>query len=199
MRKKTIIFILFASIAFILFGYINFLNADNAIPQIDILKLKNGDLILRRGCSAESYAVYLSDNKSDFTHIGIVTIQNNTPYVIHAVPHKNKTIKKEKLTTFLNSKNTSKFTIYRSNYSPLALKKVALTAEAFYQQKIEFDSNYDLKNSSKLYCTELVLKAFEKSGLHLKLKTQNINILINSYQILFPSEFTRNPNFYKIY
>ena len=201
MRKIAIIFLLLISAVSILLSIANFVinGNDNIDYKIDTSKLKNGDLVLRCGRSAESYAVYLADHNSEFTHIGIIAIQNNTAYVIHAVPHKRKTVKKEKLSTFLNKKNASQFAVYRSNYPTLILQNVVDAAEEFYVQKIEFDSSYNLNNSSKLYCTELVLKAFEKGGLYLNLQTKKVDILINSYQILFPSEFTKNPNFYKIY
>lgn len=170
----------------------------NSIEIPKGLKLKNGDLILRCGKSTESYAVILADSNTEFSHIGIISIQNNTPYVIHAVPHKNHFIKKDKLTTFLSPKNASKYAVYRTKNTDEILKKVAFEAESFYTNKCTFDNDYNLKTNSKLYCTELVLKAFQNTGINLNLKVKEFNYILGKHPIIFPSEFTKTPLFYKI-
>jgi len=160
--------------------------------------LQNGDLILRCGRSTESFAVYLADANSEFTHIGIISIENSIPFVIHAVPSKTNLIQKEKLSTFLNSKNTSNFAIYRSNFNEVYLDKVVKIANSYYLNKYEFDTKYDLDTNTKLYCTELVLKAFNSCGANLKIKPKELNYIIGKHNIIFPSEFTKAPVFTRI-
>jgi hypothetical protein len=156
--------------------------------------LKNGDLVLRCGRSTESYAVYLADNNNtEFTHIGIISIENHIPYVIHAVPWKINTVKKEPLNNFINHKVASTYAIYRTNYNSTILKNVVNQANLFYQKKYTFDNEYDLTTNTKLYCTELILKAFRNAGINLNLKTKSINYVVGKHNLIFPSEFTKSP------
>lgn len=201
--KKKLLFFSIISFALIscLIVYYNFFSFQNASSNLDtttLSKINNGDLILRCGRSTESFAVYLADDNSEFTHIGIISIENEITYVIHAVPHKNKLVKKENINEFLKSKNASKYAVYRSNYNPFFLNKVVKEANSFYTQKYEFDNEYDLTTNTKLYCTELVLKAFNNVGLSLKVKTKEFNYMLGKHNIIFPSEFTKNPIFYRI-
>lgn len=199
--KTVLIFILsivIISLIVLCFTYFSFQNKANNINNIPLTNLNNGDLILRCGRSTESYAVYLADKNTKFTHIGIISIENETPFVIHSVPDKNKLVKKESLKEFLKPKNASEFAIYRSHYKKDFLDKVVQEANSFYIKKFEFDNKYDLETDSKLYCTELVLKAFNNVGVSLKIKTKVLNYGIGKHNIIFPSEFTKAPIFNRI-
>ena len=201
--KQRVFILSLVSLIIVIFiissSYVSFRNKTNLLKKINISAINNGDLILRCGRSTESYAVYLADSKAEFTHIGIISLENGTPYVIHAVPHNKNYIKKELLTDFLNSKNTSQFAFFRSNYDSLDLNNVVKNANSFYLKKIEFDSEYNLKTDSKLYCTELILKAFRNAGISLKLKAKEFDYGIGKYKIIFPSEFTKLPTFNRIF
>lgn len=160
--------------------------------------LKDGDLILRSGQSPESYAVYLADNNSEFSHIGIIKVENNIPFVIHAVPHKLKTIKKETLEEFLKPKNASGYAIYRAPLNQLQLNKIANEANTFYTKKLTFDNDFDLNTNNKLYCTELVLKAYKNSGIDLKIQPKTFNYILGKHAIVYPSQFINESIFSKI-
>lgn len=199
MRKNAVILTLLILVASILLGYFKFMQNNKFLPTIEISKLRNGDLILRCGRSTESYAVILADKNAEFSHIGIISIENNEVFVIHAVPSKDQFIRKEKINIFLGQKNTSAYAIYRTHFSQKFLKNVVSEAQNFYDKKFTFDNEYDLNSNSKLYCTELVLKAFQNSGINLKIEPQLFNYGIGKHQIIFPSAFTKAPLFYKIY
>jgi len=195
----TTLFIVFLTIvSLIVLGYFKFCLKNEASLSSNFENLHNGDLILRCGRSTESFAVYLAETNSEFTHIGIISIENDIPYVIHAVPSKTNLIQKEKLSTFLNSKNASKFAVYRSDFNEVYLDKVVKTANSYYLNKYEFDTKYDLTTNTKLYCTELVLKAFNNYGAILNVKPKQLNYIIGKHMIIFPSEFTKAPFFNRI-
>ena len=194
----SILSIVILSWVILYFTYFSFLNKTTNIKNIPLTNLNNGDLILRRGRSTESYAVYLADKNAEFTHLGIISIEDEIPFVIHIVPDKNKLVKKESLKEFLKPKNASEFAIYRSHYNKFFLDKVVQEANSFYLKKYEFDNKYDLETDSKLYCTELVLKAFNNVGISLKIKATIFNYGIGKHNIIFPSEFTKAPIFNRI-
>jgi len=192
MLKKGIILLVFLS-SIIIFTYSSFYFRSNQNSEINFSVIKNGDLILRCGRSTESYTVYLADKNSEFTHIGIISVENKIPYVIHAVPHKNKYIKKETLKDFLKPKFTSKFALYRNNLNESYLEKIVEEANLFYHNKYIFDSEYDLKTKSKLYCTELIINAYKNIGISLKLNAKKFSYVFGKHSIIFPSEFTKPP------
>jgi hypothetical protein len=185
-------------LVFLLNNYFSFKSKKYNSLKINSSVLKNGDLILRCGKSTESYLVHLADNTSQFTHIGIIAFENGNPYVIHAVPHKNKNLKKESFSDFLNPKNASSYAIYRSYYNTETLTKVVNEAQNFYFKKYTFDNEYDLKTDTKLYCTELILKAFNNAGIYLKLSAKEFDYVIGKRKIIFPSEFTKKAEFNRI-
>jgi len=193
------LFIVFSTIiSLIILSYFKFSIKNKASLYSNFENLHNGDLILRCGRSTESFAVYLADANSVFTHIGIIAIENDIPYVIHAVPSKTNLIQKEILSSFINPKNASKFAVYRSNINEVYLDKVVKTANSYYLHKYEFDTKYDLTTNTKLYCTELILKAFNNVGINLKIKSKELNYIIGKHPIIFPSEFTKHPFFTRI-
>ena len=193
-----IVFIILSSTFIITINYKNFNHLKRNITQIKLKDVKNGDLILRCGRSTESYAIYLADSNAEFTHIGIIKIENDTPYVIHAVPHKNNFIKKERLNEFLNPKKASKVAIYRTNFNSTILKNVVMQANTFFEKKYIFDNEYNLQTNTKLYCTELILKSFQNAGIHLNVQTKKLKYVIGNHAIIFPSEFTKKPHFKRV-
>jgi len=166
-------------------------------------KLQSGDLVFRRGISPESYVVIATDRKSRFSHVGILVKENNDWYVIHAVPGENKKgpdfIKKEKLAEFLAPQKASSFAIYRSKFPKAVNESAARHALQFYTNRLLFDNNYDLTTDDKLYCTELVIKAFNQTYLNLKkIHTTEFNFILGKKQLIFPGTLIENPNFTQI-
>jgi hypothetical protein len=165
--------------------------------------MQNGDLIFRRGHSTESQVVILTDRKSRFSHVGIICIENEMPLVIHAVPSENKRkpdfIKKEELTEFLNPEKASEFAIYRSDFSEEIKNRAAENAIQFFENKLTFDDKYDFTSDDQLYCTELVLKAFQPDILKsLKIKSTNLNFIFGNVDVIMPGNIIENPHFFKI-
>lgn len=171
---------------------------DAPIPEE--LKLQNGDLVFRRGRSAESHVVLATDRKSHFSHVGIVYFENRIPYVIHAVPGENKGgpdfIKKEKLATYLAPQKASTYSVYRSDYSEEINKNAALFANQLYREKLLFDNKYDLNTGDKLYCTELVLKVFQHAtNQSFSLNTTRLSVFIGNIDLIMPGNIIENPHF----
>jgi hypothetical protein len=136
------------------------------------IALKDGDLVFRKGRSIESQLVLITDRASSYSHVGVIYISNNTPYVIHTTPDESSYaidyVRMEKLSDFFSSENASRGSIFRlkKQYTNSA-KLAALKAKSFFDNKIVFDAAFDIKTENKLYCTELVWKAYQKIGIDL--------------------------------
>ena len=136
------------------------------------LVLKNGDLVFRKGRSIASRVVLITDRASSYSHVGVIYMLNEIPYVIHTVPDESENgidyVKMEKLSVFFSSEKASRGSVFRlkEQYENSA-KLAALTAKSYFDDKIIFDDAFDLISENKLYCTELVWKAYQKVGIDL--------------------------------
>jgi len=202
---KKIIFILLLVLLFVpVAGFLIFHYAVSPDAKLKGVALRNGDLILRRGRSIESFAIFLADNNRDFSHIGIVAMENGIPYVIHIVPgdteDTNEKVRKERPEAFLSKEKASRFAVYRSIFTAEELKAVASKAMEYYEKGIEFDNDYDLVSDQKLYCTELVLKAYQQLPINTQgFELQEVRIFSGVHEILFPGTFVHSPQFFLLY
>jgi len=203
--KQKILILLFFTILIVSLSMIivAITTKKNAIDyQAIASQLHNGDIIFRRGHSVESRAVLLYDQQKEFSHVGMVYFQNNQANVIHAVPYKTKEkeyVKKETLKNFLSPKNASNFAVYRPQIESNKKLKLAQQALYFYQNKIVFDNNYNLQTNNEMYCTELILKAFQRADIPLgDMRETTINLIFKKHNILMPSTLQKSKSLKRI-
>jgi len=192
---------LFTITILIVYFFFSFENSD--LKTFPVNELENGDLIFRRGKSAESQAVIIADRRSEFSHVGIIYIEKRTPFVIHAVPGENEGrkdyIKKEKLSDFLAPEKASKYSVFRSNFPKPINETAASVANRYYQDKRQFDNKFDLSTNDKLYCTELIMKAYQQaSNQPFKFSTTHLNIIFGTIDIILPGNIIENKHFHQI-
>lgn len=181
--------------SFTIFYYHNFKQE----LSIEDEKLKDGDLILRRGRSVESMAVCLLDNNHDFSHIGIIARESDIPYVVHVVPENPGFVLKEKTHEFLERSKASHYAVYRPLFKKHQLEEAAHKALSFYREKIVFDNHYDMNSDSALYCTELVIKAFKSVNIELyDIVPQEIHLVNGNYKIFLPGSFLKSSCFTRL-
>lgn len=178
---------------------------DHVINELKLLEVKDGDLVFRKGFSIESQAVLLADVNGDYSHVGIIVIRNDTPFVIHVVPDSIQSsidyTLKEELLDFFHPEFAAKGCIMRIKPSFEAIaKNSADTAYRFYENHISFDGGYDLLTDDKMYCTELIWKAYLFNSIDLVNENlSKLNIPLIKNKIIFPSALTNNSLFQKIY
>ncbi len=168
-----------------------------------LTELNNGDLIFRKGRSLESFAVCLADKEKEFSHVGLVVLRNGEPFVIHAVPYESdgveEFIKQERVEAFLSTEKASAFAVYRPGFVAEIRNRASEIALQFYQSKCTFDYAYDMKTESKLYCTELIFKAFREAGVELSgIHPSTVDFGFVQKQIILPAAFLKNPSFTRI-
>jgi len=162
-------------------------------------EFRSGDIIFRRGVSAESYAVRSLDGEFAYSHVGIIQRNGSDIEVIHASygeegqPEDGVMI--EPIESFLKPESASAAAVLRvtegSNKAPLtALRE----AEHFLKDATPFDDAFDLNTPDKLYCTELVWLAYKRAGIDLvDSKFDNLPLLIGGMNrpYLLPSSLFR--------
>jgi uncharacterized protein YycO len=169
------------------------------------IELQNGDLIFRRGRSIESQIVLLTDRNSKYSHVGIIYLKDKKPFVVHSVPSENGTeyelIKMERVEKFLSEDKAAQFAVFRLEDSLMNTTRVASEfAYNYYLNKFRFDNQYDLNSDTKLYCTELIWKAYKNAGVDLvQNRLHDINFIVINKKMIMPSSIIKSRLLQKVY
>lgn len=140
----------------------------------DASRFRTGDLLFVRGTSWRSRIVLLlNGGGSDFSHVGVVWHRNGTPFVIHATPNstddqRDGAVVVDSLHRFLSTEHVLQAALYRVNDRNRGIaKRAAAAARRFAAQDRPFDHDFDASTPGKLYCTELIWRAYRAAGLNL--------------------------------
>ncbi len=162
-------------------------------------RILNGDIVLRHGTGIASRAVMYADAGSDYSHCGIAITYGKRIMVVHAVPDEPDfngdvdRVKMESIENFYSSIRASKGCILRCTDKTIA-EKAARKAKELYHKNILFDHNYNIEDSTEMYCSELVEVAYFANGIDLSEgRRHNINLPgINLRNVIFPSDFLKS-------
>ena len=161
-------------------------------PIIDTERFRNGDLIFREGPSLNSeFVKAMSDNR--FSHVGMLFKSKGRWMVVHAVPdeseeHETDFVKCEPVESFLDpskARSSKCMRVRCDSYKALAAVKYAVVKA---DSHILFDNDYDLNDTSRLYCTELVWQAYRHQGINLVPRFTNVPMfgLGKTKDVIFP-------------
>ncbi len=157
-----------------------------------------GDLILIRGRHWRSRAVQTLRRREAFTHIGILVEQNDGLWVVHASPEaETEGVAVETLEDFLKSPHLRAVRVRRLGEGlPQMRNAASLAALEMGGQGLPFDGNFDLDSEDRIYCSELIWRAYCAVGVDLLEGIdwqERIPLLENP--ILMPSIFSNHPQF----
>jgi len=160
--------------------------------KIDTGLLVTGDIIFRKGISLVSRMVLLADGTSPYSHTGIIYRNGDSLLVIHSVPAENKDendiVKAETIEEFLLIDRAEAVAVYRLKEEFTEEKILTLSQFILFHSSnsTPFDDSFDLENDEKLYCTELIWKAYLQAGIDLiDSKFDNLNLpIVKGDQIL---------------
>ena len=133
------------------------------------VQLREGDVLYRLGGGIMSSAVLEADPNGGYSHCGIVVDSAGTLMVVHAVPGEPDyegdpdRVKMETPEKFFAKENAFKGEITRPRDAQIG-HKAAEVALRIYHKKTLFDHDYNNEDTTKMYCTELVIYAYEKAG-----------------------------------
>lgn len=167
--------------------------------------LRPGDLVFRRGTGLTSRAVLVADHGGRFSHIGIVTDSAGIAMVVHAVPGEPDyegdpdRVKMEPAKKFFSTINASLGEVCRPTDS-IAGEQAAVAAVAIYHRGVLFDHQYDDSDTTRMYCTQLVMECYRKAGIELTgPPTHTFNLPGMGCTCWLPSDLYHSPYVKPIY
>lgn len=198
---------LFKKIRFFYFCLLFLLSCSNSsqesfeIPE-DLLH--EGDLAFRCGVSVESIIVKIADQIGSYSHVGIVVKEQNEWKIVHIVNGESENtngkeiIKKEPVSQFFRTDRSKAGLILRYDTTDEVRRHLTQKAFELSQKELFFDHSYDLTDSSKMYCTELIQNIFLSSGIDLTEGRRSV-FPGSKNKIIFPSDIFKNQHLIKIY
>lgn len=125
------------------------------------VRLKTGDLVLRRGYGLMSRAVTAVDNGCEYSHIGIVVDSCGVPMIAHAVTGEpdfegdKDRVKLDNPDCFFAEDHASAGCILRCK-DTIAARAAARKALELYKRGLLFDHFYNIQDSTRMYCCEFI-------------------------------------------
>lgn len=148
-------------------------HGEEAPLNVPLEQLKNGDLALRCGTSLESHAVIgVNGENGPFSHIGIVVEVDGEWFVAHAVPGENESgepeyVKLDPIMVYFGRDRAKLGSIMRVTDDSTACRKATDYAQWAVGAKKVFDNSFDWEDTTRLYCTEMVQRAYLHAGIDL--------------------------------
>lgn len=180
--------------------------ADQSVCAVQELELQEGDLLFRRGSGILGRTVSALDQEGRYSHVGIVVQTSQGWCVVHAVPAEHDfegdfdRVKCEPIAQFWDARRASHGAQYR--YEGLGECRHAIARHACYwaEQAVPFDHQYDLADSSQLYCTELIERLYAAQGISLSEgRRTHFQFPSMSGDYILPSDITKNDLLTPIY
>lgn len=163
-----------------------------------LMHLEEGDLLFRRGTGFVGHIVTMADKEGHYSHVGIVAYKDSTPFVVHAVPHEHDfegdfdRVKCEDARSFIGRYTECVAGIYRPQVSD-SLKSIAANhALRLSERQVPFDHDYNLDDTTALYCTELIEYVYSLVGVSISEgRRTDINLPGMTGQYIMPSDLTK--------
>ena len=168
---------------------------------------REGDIVFRRGTGAKANVVLQVDKEGLYSHVGIIVERDSEFMVVHITPGERQEgetedrIKMEKPEQFFSRKRAKHGAVIRLKDSLEYAQKASAEAYRLYQKGITFDHDYMLEDSTKMYCTELIWKAYLSGGKDVtqgrRSRLENVPLFSGEY--IYPSDIFANEEFKLIY
>lgn len=177
-------------------------NGNAPTPRSDVdsllVHLEEGDLVFRRGTGFVGHVVTMADTEGHYSHVGIVVCKDSSHYIVHAVPHEHDfegdfdRVKCEDARSYFGRYTECVAGIYRLQVSD-SLKSIAANhALRLSEMRIPFDHDYNLEDTTALYCTELIEYVYGLVGVSISEgRRTDVYLPGMTGQYIMPSDMTK--------
>ena len=144
---------------------------DYQVPELPYSQMRTGDLVFRTGISLYSQLINAHTDTVQYSHVGLLVDLDSSWYVVHSVPKELdqpddfERVKLEPVDTFLSLRRCLHANLV---HTPLPrTDRVVSRALEYVRDSVMFDKAFDLEDTTKLYCTELIWRLFLIEGIDL--------------------------------
>ena len=192
--RTSVIYIMF--ISFLIISCSGTKGERSILP--DGMVLADGDIVFRRGTGMMSHTVVAADG-GRYSHVGIVVDSAGVKMIVHAVPDEPDfpgdidRVKMESPRKFFSTINANVGEVMRYTDKNVA-SVAAREAMRLYRCGLLFDHDYDDNDSTKLYCSELVERAYLGAGVSLTEKRRHDFVVPGFHfeHVIMPSDIYEN-------
>ncbi|MFK8271164.1 YiiX/YebB-like N1pC/P60 family cysteine hydrolase [Capnocytophaga stomatis] len=137
------------------------------LTQEDLKKIRQGDIILRRGYGffSDLIAKKLNDSVFDVTHSGILYLKEGKWWVIHSLSSDASDtdgMQEQPLNQFLKGSMPEKIIVVRpKSINVEEGQQIVNQAKYYLERRIPFDRMGIIDEPSQMYCTELIWQILE--------------------------------------
>lgn len=158
----------------------------------DSVPIREGDIIFRQGIGIEATLVNKIDSASLFSHVGIFVDTLGGKYVVHILPRDNGDnekggIRLQSVADFLRPDRARAYAVIRIGGDGCGARKAADYAKSCLRADIPFDYTFNTEDSTMMYCSELVWRAYLQGGIDISEGRRHC-IPAMAYPVIFPSD-----------
>ncbi len=139
----------------------------DSFAHLDPARFEEGDLILRRGSSTVSGFIARGlPGSCEMSHCGILTAHGDSWQVVHSISGKISDldgIRIDSLQDFLRQAQPGKAIHIKPRFS-IDRHAISENAHKYLRRRIPFDHDFDLEDSNRMYCSELIRQVYLDSG-----------------------------------
>lgn len=164
-------------------------------PEIPISNFRSGDVAFRLGRTIESRAIAADGG---YSHVGIIIRKDSTLQVAHIEPSRNgsELTKYESLEQFFHPDNATSGAVMRIEDLD-STQRTAVEDYLFSCKNISFDHNYKLSDSTQMYCTELVYRAFLEIGI--EITNVRHRVPLAHEEVILPTDISKSDKLIEIW
>jgi hypothetical protein len=125
--------------------------------------IREGDLVLR--CGNDFISESLSDfsqNEKLYSHSGIAMMEDGAMYVYSNMAgdiNPDEIMRRDIVDSFITPVQNIAVGIYRYDITNAELENLKNIIHSHYENKLQFDMNFDLASDDKMYCAEMIAKS----------------------------------------
>lgn len=167
------------------------------LPKIPVELLQEGDIAFRRGYGIASQMVLHNDVNGMYSHVGVVVRTDEGLMIVHSVPGDSNSdsemVRIESVAQFYDVEASQCGAILRMDLNSLQRRRLNSMAIRKACEQIPFDHEYNVNDTSSLYCTELVELLYANIGEDLSEGRMTlINVPGFSNEYIMPSDIYSN-------
>lgn len=125
--------------------------------------LYSGDIVLLGSSTWRGRLLKILDRNSDYVHTGIIDNVDGVSYFVHADPCRG-TVVCDPLEAYLLSNRVERVKIMRVGTGEQEAMKALAYAREQVRKSCRFNNTFRYGDGEGLYCTELVLRAWQSAG-----------------------------------